>query len=97
LRHLFTQAEGRAVIAGARSHRQAFTARIVELRERLPQTGDVRQQIREFVQAVFGGRAEAAVAWRNFEHASDEDLRTMAEDLTLLDELEKNESSEPPS
>ena len=70
---------------------------MVDLRARLPQTGDVRQQIREFVQDVFGGRTEAAVAWRNFEHASDEDIRTMVEDLTLLDELEKNDSSEPPS
>jgi hypothetical protein len=93
---LLAQAAGRAVLAGAKAQRRSFMARMLELRKQLPQGGDVRKQIREFVKDVFGERAEAAVAWRNFEHASDDDLRTMVEDLTLLDELEKDDSSSSP-
>ena len=89
------QAAGRAVLAGARTQRQSFAARMVELRERLSPVGDVRAQVREFVQDVFGGRGEAAVAWRNFEQATDADLLTMLEDLTLLEELEKDDTSPP--
>lgn len=92
---VLSQAAGRAVLACARNQRQSFMARMVELRERLPRSCDVRAQVREFVQDVFGGRAEAAVAWRNFEHATDADLLTMLEDLTLLDELEKDDTSPP--
>jgi hypothetical protein len=92
---VMAQATGRAVLAGARSHRQAFMARMTELRERLPGSGDVREQVRAFVQDVFGSRAEAAVAWRNFEHATDADLLTMLDDLTLLEELEKDDPTSP--
>lgn len=94
---VLSQAAGRAVLAGARTQRRSFMARVVELREQLSQAGNVREQVREFVQDVFGGRTEAAVAWRNFEHATDADLRTMLEDLTLLDELEKDDASSPPA
>jgi DNA-binding transcriptional MerR regulator len=90
---VLAEAEGRAVLAKARMRRQLFADRLTELRERLPEFGDVRTQIRDFVQEVFGTRPEAAVAWRNFEEATDEDLRTMLEDLTLLDELERDDSS----
>jgi 4-aminobutyrate aminotransferase-like enzyme len=90
---VLAEAEGRAVLAKARMRRQVFADRLTKLRERLPEVGDVRAQIREFVQEVFGNRPEAAVAWRNFDEATDEDLRTMLEDLTLLDELEKDDSS----
>lgn len=90
---VLAEAEGRAVLAKARMRRQLFADRLIKLRERLPEVGDVRTQIREFVQEVFGNRPEAAVAWRNFEEATDEDLRTMLEDLTLLDELERDDSS----
>lgn len=86
-------AEGRAVLAKARMRRQLFADRLIKLRERLPEFGDVRTQVRELVQEVFGNRPEAAVAWRNFEEATDEDLRTMLEDLTLLDEFERDDSS----
>lgn len=92
---LLAQAEGRAVLGAARGQRQSFMARMVDLREHLPTSGDVREQVRQFVQEVFGGRAEAAVAWRNFEHATDADLRSMLEDLTLLDELEKDDTRPP--
>jgi hypothetical protein len=94
---VLAQAAGRALLAGARTQRQSFMARMVELRERLPHVGDVREQIRGFVQDVFGDRAKAAVAWRNFEHATETDLRTMLEDLTLLDELEKDDTPPPPA
>lgn len=90
---LLTQAKGRAVLASARTERQSFMARMVELQDRFAEAGDVRAQVREFVQEVFGDRPEAAVAWRNFEHATDADLRTMVEDLTLLEALEKDDSS----
>lgn len=92
---LLAQAEGRSVLAAARGQRQSFMARMVDLREHLPTSGDVREQVRQFVQEVFGGRAEAAVAWRNFEHATDADLRSMLEDLTLLEELEKDDTRPP--
>jgi hypothetical protein len=92
---LLAQAEGRALLGAARGQRQSFMERMVDLREHLPSSGDVREQVRQFVQEVFGGRAEAAVAWRNFEHATDADLRSMLEDLTLLDELEKDDSRPP--
>ena len=90
---VLAEAGGRAVLAKARGRRQLFADRLIKLRARLPEVSDVRTQIREFVQEVFGNRPEAAVAWRNFESATDEDLRTMLEDLTLLDELEKDDSS----
>lgn len=93
--NLVAQAEGRAVLGAARGQRQSFMARMVDLRKHLPTSGDVREQVRQFVQEVFGGQAEAAVAWRNFEHATDADLRSMLEDLTLLDELEKDDSRPP--
>jgi hypothetical protein len=92
---VLSQAAGRALLAGARKQRQSFMARMVELRERLPRSRDVREQVREFVQDVFGDRAEAAVAWRNFENATDADLLTMLEDLTLLDDLEKDDTRPP--
>ena len=92
---VLAEAEGRSVLAKARMGRQLFADRLIKLRERLPEIHDVRTQIRELVQEVFGNRPEAAVAWRNFEEATDEDLRTMLEDLTLLDELEKDDSSGP--
>src|SRR4051812_5854027 len=76
---MLAQAEGRAVLGAAKGQRQSFMARMVDLRDRLPTSGDVREQVQQFVQEVFGGRAEAAVAWRNFEHATDADLRSMLE------------------
>lgn len=90
---VLAEAKGRMVLANARIKRQLFADRMLQLRERLPDTSDVRTQIRAFVQEVFGNRPEAAVAWRNFEQATDADLRTMLEDLTLLDELVRDDSS----
>lgn len=90
---VLAEADGRVVLANARIKRQLFADRMLQLRERLPDAGDVRMQIRAFVQEVFGDRPEATVAWRNFEQATDADLRTMLEDLTLLDELERDDSS----
>ena len=68
-------------------------SRVEELRQQLTSDVNVRERVRDFVQDVFGGGSEAAVAWRNFERATDEDLRTMIDDLTLLEDLEKDDSS----
>lgn len=92
---VLAQAEGRSVLAGARTQRRTFMTRMVALRERLSESGDLRERVRDLVQDAFGDRAEAAVAWRNFEQATDEDLATMLEDLTLLEELEKDDNAPP--
>ena len=92
---VLSEAKGRAVLATARDQRRSFGERMQELRARLPEMEDIRSHVRELVQEVFGERPEAAVAWRNFEQATDEDLRTMLEDLTLLDDLEKDDASPP--
>jgi hypothetical protein len=89
------QAKGRSHLAEARERRERFMSRVAELRQQLTSDINVRERVRDFVQEVFGGKSEAAVAWRNFERATDADLRTMIDDLTLLEDLDKDDSSSP--
>jgi len=89
------QAKGRIQLAKARERRESFMSRVGELRQQLTSDAHVRERVRDFVQEVFGGKSEAAVAWRNFERATDDDLRTMIDDLTLLEDLEKDDFSSP--
>lgn len=89
---LLIEAKGRALLGGAGAQRRAFTERMSEFRSRYVESGDLRAQIRQLLQEVFGERQQAAVAWRNFEQATDSDLRSMLDDLTLLEELEKDDS-----
>jgi len=89
------QAKGRLHLAKARERRESFALRVAELRQQLTSDINVRERVRDFVQDVFGGKAEAAVAWRNFERATDADLRTIIDDLTLLEDLEKDDFSSP--
>lgn len=89
---LIVEAKGRALLEGASERRQAFMDRMAEFRNRFVEGGDIRVQLSQFLQEVFGDRQEAAVAWRNFERASDSDLRSMLDDMTLLQELEKDDN-----
>jgi hypothetical protein len=89
------QAKGRIYLTNARERRESFMSRVAELRQQLTSDVNIRERVRDFVQEVFGGEAEAAVAWRNFERATDADLRTMIDDLTLLEDLEKDDFSSP--
>lgn len=91
---LLAQAEGLARLSSASEQRRSFTEKVAKIREQLPSVGNVREYVRQLLSDVFsGGEAQAAVAWRKFEHASDEDLRSMIEDLTLLDELQKDDEA----
>ncbi len=94
-RALLDQAKGRTVLAEAQSGRERGLARVAQLREHFVESGDIRAQVRAFIQEVFGSGSEAAVAWRNFEHASDADLKSMVEDLSILEELGKDDPSSP--
>lgn len=89
------QAQGRAILAAARAKRESFLTLLSGVRDKLPTITDVRGQVRGIVEQIYGGDQQAAVVWRNFEEATDADLRTMLEDLTLMDEIDRHDSRPP--
>lgn len=89
------QAQGRAILSAARVKRESFLTLLSGVRDRLPTITDVRGQVRGIVEQIYGGDQQAAVVWRNFEEATDADLRTMLEDLTLMDEIDRHDSRPP--
>lgn len=90
------KARARSALANARCRRESFLDRITGLRLQLTGTTNVREQVRAFLDEVFTGQPDAAVAWRNFEQATDDDLLTMVEDLNLLEELTRQDEPSPP-
>ncbi len=94
-RAALAQARGRSALATAQQRREAFLSKISDLKKQLATSSEVREHVRQLVEKLFGQEATAAVAWRNFEKATDDDLRSMIEDMTLLEELEKDDQSTP--
>jgi hypothetical protein len=89
---LLVEAKARALLSNAGAQRRAFTEKMAEFRNRFVESGDLRGQIGELLQEIFGEQQDAAVAWRNFDEATDSDLRSMLDDMTLLEELQKDDS-----
>jgi len=89
------QAGGRVALAAAQQRREAFMAKIADLKNQIAGGTELREHLRPLVERLFADSATAAVAWRNFEKATDDDLRSMIEDMSLLEELEKDDRSTP--
>ena len=89
------QAQGRALLSAARSKRESFLTLLGGARDKLPSIKDAREQVREIVDKIYGTDPQAAVVWRKFEEATDDDLRTMLEDLTLMDEIDRHDPRPP--
>lgn len=89
-RKALEQAQGRARLEEARSKRTPLLVRFADLRDKLALVTDAREAARKIINDVFGGTPEAAVFSHRFEEITDADARTMIEDLTFLDEMERD-------
>lgn len=95
-RKALEQAKGRARLGELRGRRTPLLVRFTELRERLGSVTDARAAARQIINEVFGGTSEAAVFSRKFEELTDADARTMIEDLTFLEEVERDARQKNP-
>ena len=70
----------------AHERRQALLSKVTRLKAMAAEGGaKLREQVKELLDAQFAGQQQAAVLFRKFEEAKDEDLQTLLNDIVLLD------------
>jgi hypothetical protein len=86
------QAKNRQRLVAAHERRQRLLMKIGELKTvAISGAAQLRARVKEVLDAEFAGKQEAAVLFRKFEEASDEDLQTLLDDILLLDDVNDEE------
>lgn len=87
VRERIEQARARQQLAAARAKREAWLARIAQLPTvAAAGAARVRERVKDLLEAQLG-TAQATVHFRKFEEANDDDLQSLLDDLTLLDQI----------
>lgn len=78
-------------LAQAREQRINYAQKLSSFGEKIS-LADLRDRIQEMIQGLTSGNPElASVYFRKFEEASDSDLESLIEDLSMLDEMARND------
>ena len=87
IREKVGQAKARQRLAAAHERRQALLSKVTQLKA-MASTGStrLRHHVKELLDAQFAGQQAAAVLFRKFEEAKDEDLQSLLDDIVLLEE-----------
>ncbi len=89
VREKIGQAKARQRLAAAHEKRQALLSKVTRLKALASESGArLREHVKQLLDAEFGGQQQAAVLFRKFEEAKDEDLQTLLDDIVLLDDLD---------
>jgi restriction endonuclease Mrr len=92
VREKVDQAKSRQRLGVARARREALLKELKRLKELATAGGaKVRARVKEILDAEFAGQPDAAVLFRKFEEAKDEDLQTLLDDILLLDKARDEE------
>ncbi len=76
---------GRAALESARKSRPSVVARLMGLE--VPSGSEIRQKLQEMIQSRLTGPQQAVYARKLEDAASDDDLRSLLEDIARLDAL----------
>jgi hypothetical protein len=89
---MVSQAKSRQRLITARERRQRLLMKVAELKAVATYgAAQLRARVKEVLDAEFAGKQEAAVLFRKFQEASDEDLQTLLDDILLLGEANDEE------
>ena len=81
------QSRNRQRLKQAGESRRSLLDKVARLRVVASSGGaKLREQIKELLDRQFGNNEEAAVLFHKFEEAKDEDLQTLLDDITLLEQ-----------
>ena len=87
----FDQARAQQRLLLARGKRLAMIERLKNLVPSAQSAEQIREQILAALNGFFEGGPQVAVLYRKFETASDDDLASLLEDFTLLEEFDDGE------
>jgi hypothetical protein len=94
VRGKITQAKSRQRLALARERRNTLLRKVSELKSLATSGGmALRQKVKELLDQEFAGQTDAAVLFHKFEEAKDDDLKTLLDDILLLNADENEERS----
>ncbi len=86
VREKINQAKSRQRLATAHERRQALLSKVTRLKATAARGGTrLLDQVKELLDAQFAGQQQAAVLFRKFEEAKEEDLQSLLDDIVLLD------------
>lgn len=89
VREKIGQAKARQRLAAAQERRRKLLSKVTQLKTMASESGArLREHVKELLDAEFGGQQQAAVLFRKFEEAKDEDLQTLLDDIVLLDDTD---------
>lgn len=92
VRDKVSQAQARQRLAAAHERRQTLLSKVTRLKAMASAgSAKLREQVKELLDAQFDGQQGAAVLFRKFEEAKDEDLQSLLDDIVLLDEPDDEE------
>lgn len=87
VREKIAQARSRQRLAAAHERRRELLEKVTKLKATAAEGGArLLQEVKELLDARFAGQQQAAVLFRKFEEAKEEDLQSLLDDIVLLDE-----------
>ena len=89
LRKIQQSEDARTVLESARKSRPSVVARLMKLE--LPSGPVIREKLKEMIRNRLAGHQQAVYARKLEDAASDEDLRSLLEDLSRLEALSEGE------
>ena len=87
VREKIGQAKARQRLAAAHEKRQTLLSKVTRLKAMARESGPrLLEHVKQLLETEFGGQQQAAVLFRKFEEAKEEDLQTLLDDIVLLDD-----------